>query len=110
MLSHIIYSLSFKMVCIVYLGQKGGGRAPCPPSKSATGNTPLQYFTVFFQVVYKYVGRRLCLDSKIKRARLLRFRKTIESQLGYSVCKTSDDLDHQCSTVKKGTLSSIYIV
>ena len=32
MLSHIIYSLSFKMVYIVHLGQKkGGGRAPCPP-------------------------------------------------------------------------------
>ena len=29
MLSHIIYSLSFKMIYIVYLGQKGGGgRAP----------------------------------------------------------------------------------
>ena len=32
MLSHIIYSLSFKMIYIVYLGQKrGGGRAPWAP-------------------------------------------------------------------------------
>ena len=33
MLSRIIYSLSFKMVYIVYLGQKrgGGGRAPWAP-------------------------------------------------------------------------------
>ena len=41
MLSHIIYSLSFKMIYIVYLGQKrgGGARAPwAPPSKSATGD------------------------------------------------------------------------
>ena len=39
MLSHIIYSLSLKMVYIVYLGQKkGGGAGPLgPPSKSATG-------------------------------------------------------------------------
>ena len=37
MLSHIIYSLSFKMVYIVYLGQKRGARAPWAPSKSATG-------------------------------------------------------------------------
>ena len=37
MLSHIIYSLSFKMIYIVYLGQKrGGGGPPGPPSKSAT--------------------------------------------------------------------------
>ena len=38
MLSHIIYSLSFKMIYIVYLGQKrgGGGGTPGPPSKSAT--------------------------------------------------------------------------
>ena len=37
MLSHIIYSLSFKRVYIVYLGQKRGARAPlAPPSKSAT--------------------------------------------------------------------------
>ena len=28
MLSHIIYSLSFKMINIVYLGQKGGGAGP----------------------------------------------------------------------------------
>ena len=40
MLSQIIYSLSFKMIYIVYLGQKrgGGARAPwAPPSKSPTG-------------------------------------------------------------------------
>ena len=41
MLSHIIYFLSFKMIYIVYLGQKrgGGGAGPLgPPSKSATVN------------------------------------------------------------------------
>ena len=39
MLSHIIYTLSFKMIYIVYLGQKRGGPGPLgPPSKSATGN------------------------------------------------------------------------
>ena len=40
MISRIIYSLSFKMIYIVYLGQKrvGGPPAPPPPlSKSATG-------------------------------------------------------------------------
>ena len=31
MLSHIIYSLSFKMIYIVYLGQKGGGAGPLAP-------------------------------------------------------------------------------
>ena len=32
MLSHIIYSLSFKMIYIVYLGQKrGGGPGPGVP-------------------------------------------------------------------------------
>ena len=40
MLSHIIYSLSFKLIYIVHLGQKrggGGGPGPLgPPSKSAT--------------------------------------------------------------------------
>ena len=38
MLSHIIYSLSFKKIYIVYLGQKRGGPGPLgpPPSKSAT--------------------------------------------------------------------------
>ena len=40
MLSHIICSLSFKMIYIVYLGQKRGGGGPGPPgpppSKSAT--------------------------------------------------------------------------
>ena len=37
MLSHIIYSLSFKMIYIVYLGQKRGGPGPLGPrSKSAT--------------------------------------------------------------------------
>ena len=31
MLSHIVYSLSFKMKYIVYLGQKGGGALGPPP-------------------------------------------------------------------------------
>ena len=39
MLSHIIYSLSFKMIYIVYLGQKRGGPGPLAPPPL---NPPLQ--------------------------------------------------------------------
>ena len=42
MLSHIIYSLSFKMVYIVYLGQKRGGPGPLGPPL----NPPLIYIEV----------------------------------------------------------------
>ena len=39
MLSHIIYSLSFKMVYIVYLGQKRGARPPLnPPLRAISGS------------------------------------------------------------------------
>ena len=44
MLSHIIYSLSFKMIYIVYLGQKrggGGGAGPLGPPL----NPPLIYYS-----------------------------------------------------------------
>ena len=48
MLSHIIYSLSFKMVYIVYLCQKkGGGGPPWPPSKSATVLCDVEIYYVF---------------------------------------------------------------
>ena len=39
MLSHIIYSLSLKLIYIVYLGQKGGGGGPPGPPL----NPPLIY-------------------------------------------------------------------
>ena len=53
MLSHIIYSLSFKMIYIVYLGQNGGGGGgpPGPPSKSAT-----ELFYSFIDLLYLYRG------------------------------------------------------
>ena len=60
MLSYIIYSLSFKMIYIIYLGQKRGGPGPLgPPSKSATVLHVFNVSWAFFNNIGDYlrIGR-----------------------------------------------------
>ena len=95
MLSHIIYSLSFKKIYIVYLGQKRGGRAPpLNPPLITCRSVRLGYCFSPYQRLWLYNG-----------APLVAFYDTLGIRRTYSRLKPPASSRGSCRSV---TQSSLY--